>query len=239
MKVLIVEDEELYGDQLEMLIEKLEYELLGIVDNSVEALQIIEKTPPDLILMDIYIKGQYDGIELAARIHQDFDIPIIFITSLQDDLTFQRAARTNPIHFITKPFSDLQLQRSIELSIRNLAKQEEENWETDLVFKNHLFIKVRHKLEKIAIEDILFVEADGRYCQICTEEKKYLVRLSLQELTGMLPAASFIQVHRSYLVNASKILNIDLQDSLVQIKQHQVPLSKRHRELLLKKLNWI
>lgn len=239
MKVLIVEDEELYGDQLEMLIEKLEYELVGIVDNSVEALQIIEKTPPDLILMDIYIKGQYDGIELAARIHQDFDIPIIFITSLQDDLTFKRAARTNPIHFITKPFSDLQLQRSIELSIRNLAKQEEENWETDLVFKNHLFIKVRHKLEKISIEAILFVEADGRYCQICTEEKKYLVRLSLQELTGMLPAASFIQVHRSYLVNASKILNIDLQDSFVQIKQHQVPLSKRHRELLLKKLNWI
>lgn len=98
---------------------------------------------------------------------------------MQDDLTFKRAARTNPIHFITKPFSDLQLQRSIELSVRNLANAQEENWENDLVFKDHLFIKVRHKLEKIAIDSILFVEADGRYCQICTEEKKYLVRLSL------------------------------------------------------------
>lgn len=239
MKILIVEDEELYGDRLEMLVEKLEYELLGIVDNSDDALQLIEKTPPDLILMDIYIQGQYDGIELAARIRQDFDIPIIFITSLQDDLTFKRAARTNPIHFITKPFSDLQLQRSIELSIRSLAEQAEAAWENDLVFKNHLFIKVRQKLEKIAIENIFFVEADGRYCQICMEEKKYLVRLSLQELSGMLPATSFIQVHRSYIVNAHKILNIDLQDSFVQLKQHQIPLSKRHRELLLKKLNWI
>lgn len=239
MKILIVEDEELYGARLEMLVEKLEYELIGIVDNSADALQMIGQNPPDLILMDIYIQGQYDGIELATRIQQTFDIPIIFISSLQDDLTFKRAARTNPIHFITKPFSDLQLQRSIELSVRNLANAQEENWENDIVFKDHLFIKVRHKLEKIAIDSILFVEADGRYCQICTEEKKYLVRLSLLELTDMLPASSFIQVHRSYLVNASKIINIDLQDSFVQIKQHQVPLSKRYRELLLKKLNWI
>lgn len=239
MKILIVEDEELYADRLEMLVEKLEYELLGVVDNSTDALEIIEKTPPDFILMDIHIQGQYDGIELAVQVQQRFDIPIIFITSLQDDLTFNRAARTNPIHFLTKPFSDLQLQRSIELTIRNLAQPGEEDWDNDLVFKNHLFIKVRQKLEKIAIENILFVEADGRYCQICIEEKKYLVRLSLQELSGMLPATSFIQVHRSYIVNAHKILNIDLQDSFVQLKQHQVPLSKRHRELLLKKINWI
>ena len=239
MKILIVEDEELYADRLEMLVEKLEYELVGIVDNSTDALKIIEKNPPDFILMDIHIQGQYDGIELAAQIQQGFDIPIIFITSLQDDLTFNRAARTNPIHFLTKPFSDLQLQRTIELTIRNLAQPGAEDWDNDLVFKNHLFIKVRQKLEKIAIEDILFIEADGRYCQICTEGKKFLVRLSLQDLSGLLPASSFIQVHRSYVVNASKILNIDLQDSFIQINQHQVPLSKRHRELLLKKINWI
>jgi DNA-binding LytR/AlgR family response regulator len=239
MKVIIVEDEALYADRLEMLIEKLEYELIGIVDNSTEALQLIESNPPDFILMDIYIRGQYDGIELATRIHQQYDIPIIFITSLLDDLTFQRAARANPIHFITKPFSDLQLQRSIELSIRSLAKLKEEPWENDVVFKDHLFIKVRQKLEKIATADILFIEADGRYCQIITEDKKFLVRLSLQELSGMLSGTAFIPVHRSYLLNASKLKNIDLQDSFIQVNQHQIPLSKRHRELLLKKLKWI
>ncbi len=79
VKILIVEDEELYADRLEMLVEKLEYELIGIVDNSTDALKIIEKTPPDFILMDIHIQGQYDGIELAAQVQQRFDIPIIFI----------------------------------------------------------------------------------------------------------------------------------------------------------------
>ena len=57
MKVLIVEDEELYADRLEMLVEKLEYELIGIADNSTDALRLIESNPPDFILMDIYIRG--------------------------------------------------------------------------------------------------------------------------------------------------------------------------------------
>ena len=241
MKILIVEDEELYADKLEMLIEKLEYTHLGTVDNSTAALHLIRKTPPDLILMDIHIQGPHDGIELADLINKEFDIPIVFITSLQDDLTFNRAARTRPKQFITKPFNELQLQRSIELCVRNLPVQaaEEGNWETDLLFKDHLFIKVRHKLEKVAIYDILYAEADGRYCQIYTEEKKFLVRLTLQELIDMLPPAVFMQTHRGYLFNANKILSIDLQDSLVLLKNHQIPLSKRHREALLKKLNWI
>ncbi|MBK9487858.1 MAG: response regulator [Haliscomenobacter sp.] len=174
MKILIVEDEELYADKLEMLIEKLEYTHLGTVDNSTAALQLIRKNPPDLILMDIHIQGAHDGIELADLISKEFDIPIVFITSLQDDLTFNRAARTRPKQFITKPFNELQLQRSIELCVRNLPDQsaEEPEWETDLLFKDHLFIKVRQKLEKVASNDILYAEADGRYCQIYTEEKK-------------------------------------------------------------------
>lgn len=241
MKILIVEDEELYADKLEMLIEKLEYTHLGTVDNSSAALQLVRKTPPDLILMDIHIQGAHDGIELADLINKEFDIPIVFITSLQDDLTFNRAARTRPKQFITKPFNELQLQRSIELCVRNLPDQaaEELEWETDLLFKDHLFIKVRQKLEKVAINDILYAEADGRYCQIYTEEKKFLVRLTLQELIDLLPPAVFMQTHRGYLVNANKILSIDLQDSFVVLKNHQIPLSKRHREALLKKLNWI
>lgn len=241
MKILIVEDEDLYADKLEMLVEKLEYELVGIVDNSAEALELIRQHPPDLILMDIHIQGQHDGIELADLINREFNIPVIFITSLLDDLTFNRAARAKPIYFINKPFSDIQLQRSIELTIRQLDAQanEPQEWEQDVIFKEHLFIKVRQKLEKVAIKDIVYLEAEGRYCQIFTEEKKYLVRLSLQECLALLPPNNFLQTHRSYLVNAEKIRNIDLQDNLIQINKYQVPLSKRHREVLLKKLNWL
>lgn len=241
MKILIVEDEELYADKLEMLVEKLEYELVGIVDNSADALAKIRQNPPDLILMDVHLQGEHDGIELADLINREFNIPVIFITSLLDDLTFNRASRAKPIYFINKPFSDIQLQRSIELTVRQLGTQanEPQEWEQDVIFKEHLFIKVRQKLEKVAIKDIVYLEADGRYCQIFTEGKKYLVRLSLQECMELLPAAEFLQTHRSYLINAEKIQTIDLQDNFIQLDKFQVPLSKRHREVLLKKLNWL
>lgn len=241
MKILIVEDEELYADKLEMLVEKLEYELVGIVDNSAIALELIRQNPPDLILMDIHIQGQHDGIELADLINREFNIPVIFITSLLDDLTFNRAARAKPIYFLNKPFSDIQLQRSIELTVQQLGTPASDTpeWEQDVFSKEHLFIKVRQKLEKVAIKDIIYLEADGRYTQIFTKEKKYLVRLSLQECMGLLPATDFFQTHRSYLINAEKIQAIDLQDNLLQLDKFQVPMSKRHREVLLKKLNWL
>jgi DNA-binding LytR/AlgR family response regulator len=241
MKILIVEDEALYADKLEMLIEQLEYEHLATVDNSSDALRLVREQTPDLILMDIYIRGEHDGIELANLILKIQPIPIIFITSLQDDLTFNRAARINPIQFVQKPFNDLQLQRSIELSIKNLAASpaSESEWENDLFVKDYLFIKVRNKLEKVALNEILYLESDGHYCQIFTENKKYLVRMGLQEMEEKLPKEIFIQTHRSYLINVDKIRSIDLQDSFIQLKEHQIPLSKRQKEVLVKKLNWI
>lgn len=242
-KILIVEDEELYADKLEMLVDKLGYEHLATVDNSTDALRIIEQTKPDLILMDVHIKGAYDGIELTDLIHKEQLIPVIFITSMMDDLTFNRATRTNPINFLNKPFNDIQLQRAIELSIRQLNStvkiDKTENWEADIYFEDFFYIKNRHKLEKVAISDVLYLEADGHYCLIHTTEKRHLVRMSMMDLAKRLTATSFFQTHRSYLVNFRKISSVDLQDSVVIIGDKQIPVSKRNRETLLKKLDWI
>ena len=245
-KILVVEDEELYADKLEMLVEKLGYEHLATVDNSHHALAILETDVPDLILMDIYLLGEHDGIELAEIIQKNHLIPIIFITSLQDDLTFKRASRTNPLNFIIKPFNELQLQRTIELTVKKLnagilnsANQTAGEWENDFLFQNHFFIKTRQRLEKVAVESVLYLEADGHYCQVHTSEKKFLVRTASKELLKRLPESLFIQTHRSFWVNIKKVDSIDLKDSVVHLGNKQTPLSKRNRELVVKKLNWI
>lgn len=244
MKVLIVEDDELFSGRLEMLVEKLGYQVAGVAASSEEALRIARETPPDLLLLDIHIQGEYDGIELAGLIQQDHPVPLIFITSLEDNLSFQRAARTRPVQFLIKPVTDTQLQRSIELAVKSLAHPEASSsgapdWQEDLVFSGHLFIKVRHKLEKVAISNILFAAADGRYCQILTPERKYLVRLPLQELAQKLPSPPFFSTHRSYLLNTKAIDSIDLQENSIQVRNHTVPLSKRLKEDFLKKMDWI
>ena len=249
-KILIVEDEELYADQLEMLVDKLGYEHLATLDNSQDALNCLKKELPDLILMDVHIRGEHDGIELAGLIQKDFPIPIIFITSLQDDLTFSRASRTNPLNFLVKPFNQLQLQRTIELTVKKLSsiaseipieptKKEEETWENDFFFKTHFFIKTRQRLEKVATNEVLFLEADGHYCQIHTEQKKFLVRIPMLELFKRLPKDLFLQTHRSFMINMGKVDSVDLSDSVIIIGEKQVPLSKRNRSMVLEKLNWI
>lgn len=250
ISVLIIEDEELYANKLEMMVDMLDYDLVGIVDNSEDALALIRKTPPDLIISDINIEGAYDGIELADLIHQETNIPIIFITSLKDDRTFKRASRTKPIGFLTKPFDDLQLQRSVELVVQQLAfaNTEEtakkptpqgENWNNDVMTDQHIFVKVRNKLEKLSLIDIAFLEADGKYCTIHTVKKKYLVRLAMSKLQDKLSQTNFLRTHRSFIVNKSLITSIDLEDSVVYIGEKHVPLSKRERENVLKEMNWI
>lgn len=244
MKILIVEDEELYADKMEMQLDKLGYEHLATVDNSEAALQEIEAQLPDLILMDVNINGEYDGIELADMIHQKEDIPIIFITSLEDDMTFRRAKRTNPVGFLTKPFNELQLQRSIELVVSQLEKkavdaEKEENAPLEVFTSSHFFIKNRQKLEKVNFDDIVYLEADGRYTQIITKDKKYLIRKPLQELFKRLNAHQFVQSHRSFILNLKLVTSVDLFEMMIYLGGFHVPLSKRAKDDFLKRLEMI
>lgn len=107
--------------------------------------------------------------------------------------------------------------------------KKEENWENDFLFQSHFFIKTRQRLEKVAVADVLYLEADGHYCQVHTADKKYLVRTSMTELTKRLPEDLFLQTHRSFLVNTEKVESVDLQESVIIFGKKQVPMSKRNR----------
>jgi len=246
MNILIVEDEDLYADQLEMLVEKMGYTCLGIADNSVDALAIVAKSQPDMLLMDVHIQGDYDGIELTQEIRKEFPhIPVVFITSMTDDMTFRRASRTGRIQFIVKPFSDLQLQRAMELAIQDVepAVPNKESmpgkWETDLVLGDHLFVKMGNRLEKIRLRDLLYIEADDKHCYLHLHEKRYIVHMSLKHIRDQLDEEVFFQSHRSFLINITQIKTINLDDQVVVFAGKEAPISKRNREALLKRLKYL
>jgi len=254
-RILIVEDEALYADQLEMLVEKLGHRHLGTLDNSAEALAVITKTPPDLILMDVHIEGEHDGIELAELIQRKHTIPIIFVTSLQDDLTFRRASRTGPANFLLKPFGQLQLQRAIELAFRQTTERTSTASPTNSApaaapaiepsdgtaaerFNDHFFVKDRGQLHKVTLADVLYLEADGHYCRIHTAERKHLVHQSLTEFSDRLPD-HFVTTHRSFLVNLRRVTGIDTQENTIRLGEREVPLSRRNKEEVLRRLDWV
>ncbi len=116
-KVLIVEDEALIAMDLEMIVESMGYNIVGSSDNAIAALDLIANRDPDIILLDINIKGDKDGIELAEIIRDKVKKPFIFITSYADKATLDRAKHTLPYGYILKPFSEKELKASIEIAL--------------------------------------------------------------------------------------------------------------------------
>ncbi|MCB9319563.1 MAG: response regulator [Lewinellaceae bacterium] len=236
--ILIVEDELLYASRLEMQLELLGYTVVGSADSSETALDMIRENDVDLILMDIHIQGNYDGVELTEQVQKIQPVPVIFLTSQEDEMTFKRAARTKPAGFILKPCSDVQLQRSIQLAL-DQEKQEtisDSDQEATRVIEEDLFIQKNQTVHRVPIRSIEYLEADGRYCRVHCDLGLFLVRKPLKELLKLLPESHFIQCHRSYVINLQQVEKIDLEDDQIVLKSHRIPVSKREREHVLERL---
>lgn len=123
ISILIVEDEVILAMDLTQRLSDLGYIVVDAVDNGPQALGIVKQMPVDLVLFDINIKGEWDGIESARRLRQIQPIPFIFLTALTDGPTIERARQVSPSAYITKPFNDLNLRIAIDLAIHNFALQ--------------------------------------------------------------------------------------------------------------------
>ncbi|HEY9853965.1 MAG TPA: ATP-binding protein [Leptolyngbyaceae cyanobacterium] len=116
-KILIVEDELLIATNLSRKLERIGYFVVDIVSSGVAAIERAAETKPDLILMDIVIKGDIDGIETAAQIHKKLDIPVIYTTAYADDNTLERAEKTGSYGYVIKPFKERELHATIKMAL--------------------------------------------------------------------------------------------------------------------------
>ncbi len=126
-KILIVEDDKMLCTIFEMFIKQLGYDLVGISQTGAEALQICEINPPDVILMDIHLTGEMDGIETAKIIYERFDIPVIFVTSDIEEETIHSAIYNNTYGFLMKPIYKSSLGVSIEFAYSKHKFDREQN----------------------------------------------------------------------------------------------------------------
>ncbi len=116
-KIFVVEDESIVSLEIQNRLKVLGYEVAGHAASGDEAITKITQVKPDLVLMDIRIKGDIDGIETASRIKKILDIPIIFLTAYADETTLQRAKITDPFGYIIKPFEERELSINIEIAL--------------------------------------------------------------------------------------------------------------------------
>jgi two-component system, response regulator PdtaR len=117
-KVLIVEDDNVILSIEKWRLSNLGYDICGSAGTGAEAMECAAYMRPDIVLMDITLKGEMDGIETASRIKKNFDIPVIFVSSHTDEEIISRAKAVNPDGFIKKPFNDDDLRIAIELGLK-------------------------------------------------------------------------------------------------------------------------
>ena len=130
-RILVVEDESVVALDIKMRLIKLGYEVSRIVSTGEDAISAAQELKPDLVLMDIVLKGPMLGTEAAQKIHDMLDIPIVFLTAHADDKTLGRAKMAEPFGYITKPFEGVDLRATIEIALYK-AKAEKERKELTL-----------------------------------------------------------------------------------------------------------
>jgi len=125
-RALIVEDEALIAEELADRLSRLGFSVIAAVDNAEEGIAIATRERPDLILMDIRLKGKKDGVQAVKEIRQQFDVPILYVTAYSDRLTVDRAKGTDHDGYILKPFHKRELGSTIEVAMRRHALRAEE-----------------------------------------------------------------------------------------------------------------
>ncbi|BBH53032.1 sensor histidine kinase [Fluviispira sanaruensis] len=135
IKILIVEDEAILAKSLEDSLISMGYTVSGIADSGIKAIMLFFSTEPDLILMDIRIKGAKDGIEVADNIRQQKSVPIVFLTANQDPATFERAKIEGAFGYVLKPYQERELQIVIEIAL-NQFEMRKKNFEMELSLLN-------------------------------------------------------------------------------------------------------
>jgi len=117
VKILLVEDERIVAMDLKHRLENMNYTVLAVVSSGEEAVEKAALMLPDLILMDIVLMGEMDGIHAAQIIKDNYNIPVLYLTAYSDEKTLKRAKITGPFGYIIKPFEDMELHSAIEIAL--------------------------------------------------------------------------------------------------------------------------
>ncbi|MBZ4041873.1 LytR/AlgR family response regulator transcription factor [Flavobacterium hibisci] len=238
INVLIVEDTPAESDALVKVLTENNYNIVGVARTHQEALTLFYQNTIDIVVIDVFLDGKPDGITFAETINivPDGQKPFVFLTSSKDRQIFERAKLTKPFSFLLKPFNELEILYALEMAVEKFYEQtnvfhsEDQN---TVVSRDSLFIKKNKILKKVQIKDILYIEVEDRYCNIITDAEKFVILISLTKIIQLLDAAKFCQTHRNYIVNLSKIEQINVNDNLIILKgNHKVTLSDKYKDFV-------
>jgi len=229
MNCLVIDDNEIARSTMKHLVKQHQgLTLAGECADATEAYRQIVQNQVDLLLLDIEMPGM-SGIELVKNLG-NYKPLIIFTTSIKEYAA--EAFDLNVVDFITKPVSLIRFMQAIEKATELIQSKKQE---TRIENAEFIFIRDSNVIRRLKLDDILFAEAMGDYVKLYTQQKFYAVHTSLKSVEEKLPAAKFIRVHRSYIVQVNKIDTI--RDGTLVINSKPVPVADTYRAALNRRMN--
>ncbi|WP_373059930.1 LytR/AlgR family response regulator transcription factor [Zunongwangia sp. H14] len=233
----IIDDEPLAQEILEEYISKVSFlELKGVFNNPLEASQKLDAEKPDLLFLDINMPD-LNGLQFIPLLNYQ---PKVILTTAYD----QYALKAYDLHvqdYLLKPFSFERFYKGVT-RLYNEEKKSETSAEiirdsAALDEVDHIFLKTGNRIQKLSVQEILFVEGMKDYLRVHTTKEKIMTLMSFAKMEELLPASKFARVHRSYLVAVNKINHIEKKR--IWIGEKIIPISSSHKENFFKKLKGI
>ncbi|MBG15227.1 MAG: DNA-binding response regulator [Crocinitomicaceae bacterium] len=247
VNVLLVEDESIVAKDIQLSLKRLGYNVLGIENTGEKAITSARKLDPDIIIMDIMLKGKINGIEASEKIRKEQNIPIIYLTAYADQNTLSKAKITEPYAYIIKPYKEIDLHTSIEMALYKHSKELEILKERDMLYNivenkdntEYIFVKSKSRLIKLNTNDVIYIEALKDYVVINTPSARYTIHSTMKDIQKKMPEDKFLRVHRSYIINLNKISEIESPNLILEGNKKIIPIGGSFKDGLLSKINLI
>lgn len=223
-RLLIIEDEIIIGLAFSKYLKAQGYSCDLALDYH-QALDLLSKHSYDIALLDIKLKGDKTGLDVAEIINTQFHIPFVFITSYMDVDTLNKAKALKPKGYLTKPVNKESLYTTLAMIELNQCESED-----------YITIKDGKNVLRIKKENIQFIQSNHVYVSIYTvgNAKPDLVRNSLQNMLSLLGEDHFIQVHRCYIANMKMVSKINRTE--LYIDSHHIPIGKTRQKIIAKRI---
>jgi two-component system LytT family response regulator len=218
---IIIEDEPLAMKRTKEYVGQVSYlNLVATFQNALDAIGFLKEHAIDLILLDIEMDG-LTGIELIHSLNCN---PQVIITTAYDKYAL-KGFELNVADYLLKPFRFNRFLTAVERVHDHLSKEKQQQ-------KNYIFVKTEYRLERIALNDIYFIEGMGDYRNVQINSRKILTLKTFSEFETVLPLNLFCRVHKSYIVSIDKIISIE--HNRIKIKDTLIPVSDTYKEQFYK-----
>lgn len=233
MNCIIIDDEKLARTIISTLCDHVtSLEVVGEFPNAMQAIKYLNEHEVDLIFLDIHMPD-FTGFDFVKTLKNP---PSIVLTTSDPNFAIEAFQYDCIVDYLLKPIDADRFQKAVEKAkkhqlIANTAAEAKK----ETAHENDFYINIDRRLIKIDIPSIYLVEAKGDYIHIKTEDKNYTVHSTLKKIEEKLPESLFLKIHRSYIINLKKI--IDIEDNSVLIKKDVIPVSRSKRPELMKRLD--